>query len=96
MRFSFALGSCGPTVRGGGHFECMGGGDVTIYGIKNYANYDTCIYDEIPQTATWDNSKVGGTAGDDDVTVRYGNNDINDGDFPLATCDETKANNMSG
>ena len=66
----------------GGHFESTGGSDVTIYGIKDYVNYDTCIYDEIPQMATWDNSKVGGTAGDDDVTVRYGNNDINVGAFP--------------
>ena len=39
FRFAFLR-----TNRVGGHFESMGGGvDVTIYCIKDYANYDTCI-----------------------------------------------------
>ena len=46
--------------------------------------------------ATCENSKIGVTAGDNDVIGRYGNYDTYDGEFPQAISDYTKVSSMCG
>ena len=46
--------------------------------------------------ATCGNSKIGVTAGDNDVIGRYGNYDIYDGEFTQAIRDYTKVSSMCG